>query len=211
MGSASREDSAEKAGTLSEQCFRLKPKLDVGHETELLRAIAKAKAGEMEGYRYIYSRYADNVFSYVRKIVRGEHDAEDVTQQVFAKLFTAIGRYEERSVPFSAWILRVARNAAIDYMRADRLIPCEEVRGADQQSEDSHQERRRSLTDALGCLPREQREVIMMRHLVGLTPGEIAGRLGKSESAVHGLHHRGRRSLQKELVSSGMAPALAPA
>ena len=51
----------------------------------------------------------------------------------------------------------------------------------------------------------------MMRHLVGLTPGEIAGRLGKSESAVHGLHHRGRLNLQRELISSGIAPALAPA
>jgi RNA polymerase sigma-70 factor, ECF subfamily len=211
MGAASREGSAEEVGGLSERCFRLKAKLDVGQQAELLQAVARAKAGETEGYRYLYSRYADNVFSYVRKIVRDEHDAEDVTQQVFAKLFTAIGRYEERSVPFSAWILRVARNAAIDYMRADRLVPCEEVRGADQESEESDHERRRSLTDALGCLPREQREVIVMRHLVGLTPGEIAGRLGKSESAVHGLHHRGRRSLQRELISSGTAPALAPA
>jgi RNA polymerase sigma-70 factor (ECF subfamily) len=189
----------------------LKPKLDEGGEADLLNAVAQAKAGDAEGYRYIYSRYADNVFSYVRKIVQDEYDAEDVTQQVFAKLFTAIKRYEERSVPFSAWILRVARNAAIDYMRADRLVPCEEVRGADQHRDETSHERRRSLTYALSCLPQEQREVIMMRHLVGLTPGEIAGRLGKSESAIHGLHHRGRRSLQQELVNSGTAPALAPA
>ncbi len=209
MGSVSRE--AAKTVGLSKRCFRLKAKLDVGGEAELRRAIERAKAGDTEGYRYLYARYADNIFSYVRKIVRDEHDAEDVTQQVFAKLFTAINRYEERSVPFSAWILRVARNAAIDYMRSDRLVPCEEVRGADQHSDDSCHERRRSLTAALGCLPLEQREVIMMRHLVGLTPSEIAGRLGKSESAVHGLHHRGRRSLQRELISSGSAPALAPA
>jgi len=209
---AARSESSANVGTdLPERCFRLKAKLDEGGETELLQAIAKAKAGEMEGYRYIYARYADNIFSYVRKIVQDEHDAEDITQQVFAKLFTAIKRYEERSVPFSAWILRVARNAAIDYMRSDRLVPCEEVRGADQHSDESCHERRRSLADALGCLPSEQRKVIMMRHLVGLTPGEIAGRLGKSESAVHGLHHRGRRSLQRELVNSGTAPALAPA
>jgi RNA polymerase sigma-70 factor (ECF subfamily) len=211
MGSVSWEGSAETAGALSERCFRLKAKLDGGEEAELLSAVTKAKAGDTEGYRYLYSRYADNVFSYVRKIVQDEHDAEDITQQVFAKLFTAIKRYEERSVPFSAWILRVARNAAIDYMRADRLVPCEEVRRADQDSDEACHERRRSLIDALGCLPHEQRAVIVMRHLVGLTPGEIAGRLGKSESAVHGLHHRGRRSLQRELVSSGTAPALAPA
>lgn len=198
-------------GNLPERCFRLKAKLDVGGEAELRHAISQAKAGNMEGHRYLYARYADNVFSYVRKIVSDEHDAEDVTQQVFAKLFRTIGRYEERAVPFAAWILRVARNAAIDYMRGDRLVPCEEVRGADQQSDESRHECRRSLTDALGLLPTEQREVIIMRHLVGLSPSEIAGKLGKSESAIHGLHHRGRRSMQRELSRSGAAPALAPA
>lgn len=198
-------------GGLSKCCFKLKAELDRGGEAELRHAIARAKACNMDGHRYLYARYADNVFSYVRKIVRDEHDAEDVTQQVFAKLFRTIGRYEERDVPFAAWILRVARNAAIDYMRSDRLVPCEEVRGADQQTDESRHERRRSLTDALGSLPTEQREVIVMRHLVGLSPSEIAGKLGKSESAIHGLHHRGRRSMQRELTRSGAAPALAPA
>lgn len=210
MGSMSGGTSLA-CGELSEQCFRVKEKLDVGAESALLEAVARAKRGDMEGHRYIYRCYADNIFSYVSKIVQDEHDAEDITQQVFAKLFTVIGRYKERSSPFSAWILRVARNAAIDYMRADRLIPCEEVRCADEHADESRHERRRSLTDALGCLPQEQREVVMMRHLAGLTPGEIAGQLGKSESAVHGLHHRGRLNLQRELVSSGIAPALAPA
>jgi RNA polymerase sigma-70 factor (ECF subfamily) len=212
MGDARREGRARSSeGQVSEGCFRLKPKLDQGGDADLLSAVAKAKAGHTEGYRYLYERFADNIFSYVRQIVQDEHDAEDVTQQVFAKLFTAINRYEARAVPFSAWILRVARNAAIDHIRSDRLVPCEEVRGADQHTDEICHERRRSLTDALGQLPPEQREVVMMRHLVGLTPNEIAVRLGKSESAVHGLHHRGRRSLQRELISLGSAPALASA
>jgi RNA polymerase sigma-70 factor (ECF subfamily) len=211
MGSVRAGQSEGGQGELFEQCFRLKETLDVGEEKDLLEAVAKAKRGETEGYRFLYAIYADNIFSYVRKIVHDEHDAEDITQHVFAKLFTAIKRYEERSSPFSAWILRVARNTAIDHMRADRLVPCEEVRGADQQADETRHERRRSLTYALGCLPEEQREVVMMRHLAGLTPAEIAGCLGKSESAVHGLHHRGRINLQRELRSSGSAPALAPA
>jgi RNA polymerase sigma-70 factor, ECF subfamily len=201
----------EGGASLSRGCFRQKADLDGGGEAELRQAVTRAKAGNMDGHRYLYARYADNVFSYVRKIVRDEHDAEDVTQQVFAKLFRTIGRYEERNVPFAAWILRVARNAAIDYMRSNRLVPCEEVRGADQQTDESRHECRRSLTDALSSLPSEQREVIVMRHLVGLSPREIAGKLGKSESAIHGLHHRGRRSMQRELSRSGAAPALAPA
>jgi RNA polymerase sigma-70 factor, ECF subfamily len=211
MSIAGDDGSKGAISDLSDQCFRLKSTLEQGSKTELLNAVAKAKAGDAEGYRYLYARYANNVFSYVRKIVQDEHDAEDITQQVFAKLFSAIQRYEERSAPFSAWILRVARNAAIDHMRSDRLVPCEEVRGVDQPSDETGYERRSSLTDALACLPREQRDVIVMRHLIGLTPYEIAGQLGKSESAIHGLHHRGRRNLQRELTRSGSAPALAPA
>jgi RNA polymerase sigma-70 factor, ECF subfamily len=195
----------------ADRCFRLKAKLDKGSKGELARAVALAQAGDTEGYRYLYVRFADNIFSFVRKIVCDDHDAEDVTQQVFAKLFSSIGRYETQKVPFSAWILRVARNAAIDHMRRDRLIPTDDVCGGDHDFAEIGHDRRRMLTDALRLLPRDQREVVMLRHLVGLTPGEIASRMGKSESAIHGLHHRGRRSLQHELELGGVAPALAAA
>jgi RNA polymerase sigma-70 factor (ECF subfamily) len=141
--------------------------------------------------------------------VRDEHEAEDVTQQVFAKLLKNIVKYEERSVPFSAWILRVARNVAVDHMRRARAMPCEEVRGLDEVDESSESDRLRSLSDALCELPEEQRSVLMLRHLVGLTPGEIADQLGRSEASVHGLHHRGRRALQRELEDVGLAPATA--
>jgi RNA polymerase sigma-70 factor (ECF subfamily) len=69
----------------------------------------------------------------------------------------------------------------------------------------------RDLPEALRCalagLPADQREVVVLRHLLGLSPGEIARRLGKSEGAVHGLHHRGRRSLKAALADLGAAPA----
>jgi RNA polymerase sigma factor (sigma-70 family) len=92
------------------------------------RAIRAAKAGDWDGLQYLYSRYADDVLKFVQSIVRNRHDAEDVTHEVFAKLMRAIQRYEEREVPFAAWILRVARNAALDHLRSRRQIPVEEVR-----------------------------------------------------------------------------------
>jgi RNA polymerase sigma-70 factor (ECF subfamily) len=55
-------------------------------------------------------------------------------------------------------------------------------------------------------LPEDQREVVFLRHVVGLTPGEIADRLGRSESSIHGLHHRGRRALQVQLTRVDSAP-----
>jgi RNA polymerase sigma-70 factor (ECF subfamily) len=211
MGSRAANVDRLAAEARLEGCFRLREKIERGRPAELAHAVARAKLGDKEGYRYLYTHYADNVYSYVRSIVRNDHDAEDVTQQVFAKLFSVIHRYRELDVPFTAWILRVARNAAIDHMRSDRLIPCDEVRGSEHESNEIGYDRRRCLADALESLPPEQREVVMLRHLVGLSPGENAGRIGKSESAVHGLHHRGRRALREELVRSGAAPAPAAA
>src|SRR5579863_10458818 len=87
------------------------------------RAITRAAQGDADALRDLYVRYADNVYSYVATILRDHHEAEDVTQQVFAKLMRAIARYEDRGAPFLSWLLRLARNAAIDQLRARRALP----------------------------------------------------------------------------------------
>jgi RNA polymerase sigma-70 factor (ECF subfamily) len=174
----------------------------------VMAAVEAAKRGDRDAFRYLYVQFADNVFGYVCSIVRDDYEAEDITQQVFAKLHRALPKYEQRAVPFSAWILRVARNLALDHMRARRMIPCEEVRGADEQFDQTAHDRASSLHDALDGLPAEQREVLVLRHIVGLTPGEIADSLGKSEGSIHGLHHRGRRALREALTELGCAPAV---
>ena len=206
-----RFHSLVRPEALSEGRFRSRKGLaEEDHDSDLLaRAIDRAKAGERDAIRFLYVRYADNVYGYVRSIVRGDHEAEDVTQEVFLKLIGAIGKYERRSVPFSAWLLRVARNVALDHIRRSRTTPCEEVRGADESSDGSVNERSRDLRDALEALPDEQRTVLVLRHVVGLTPGEIATRLGRTEASVHGLHHRGRRVLRAELADMELAPATA--
>jgi RNA polymerase sigma-70 factor (ECF subfamily) len=174
------------------------------------RAVIRAKAGDQEGLHFLYLRFAPDVQRYVASFVRDDHEAEDITQNVFAKLMTAIGKYEQREVPFAAWILRVSRNAALDYMRARRAIPTEEVRVADNGSAQTGIDRRRDLRQALEGLPEDQREVLVLRHIVGLSPTEIADTLGKTESSVHGLHHRGRRALQANLIDLGANPMVAP-
>jgi RNA polymerase sigma-70 factor (ECF subfamily) len=176
-------------------------------EELVLAAVRRAKLGDQDSIRFLYLRYADNVYGYVCSIVRDEHEAEDVTQGIFAKLLTALERYEPRSVPFSAWILRIAHNAAIDHMRARRAVPCEEVRSVDDEDFDLSRERARDLHTALDKLPPEQRDVIVMRFVLGLSPREIADRIGRSEDAVHGLQHRGRTTLRRELTALQSAPA----
>jgi RNA polymerase sigma-70 factor, ECF subfamily len=185
------------------------PHVGARQEGELLsRAIARAKEGDASALHFLYVRYADDVCGYVQSIVRDPHEAEDITQSLFAKLLSKIQRYEQRAVPFSAWILRVARNAALDHLRARRQIPFEEVRTTDEGHDEVQFERFHSLREALDRLPDEQREVLVLRHVVGLSPVEIADRMKKTESAIHGLHHRGRGALKAALRELEAAPVV---
>jgi RNA polymerase sigma-70 factor (ECF subfamily) len=174
-------------------------------------AVAHAKEGDMSALHFLYVRFADDVCAYVRSIVRDPHTAEDITQIVFTKLMKAIHKYERRDVPFAAWIIRVARNVALDHIRASRQIPLAEVRTSDEGSEQVGFERALSLREALARLPDDQREVLVLRHVAGLSPGEIADRLGKTEASIHGLHHRGRSALRATLSELDAAPVTAPA
>ena len=135
----------------------------------------------MDAIHFLYLRYKDNIYGYVLSIVRDAHEAEDVTQTVFMKLISAIHKYEPRQVPFTAWILRVAHNVAIDSLRQRRPVPCEEVIESSRAADDSSHEARRGLEQALETLPEDQRDVVVLRNLVGLSPAEIADRMGRTE------------------------------
>jgi len=178
-----------------------KPTVESSPEIERLvsRAVTRAKQGDRDAVRFLYMRYADNVYGYVRTIVRDHHDAEDVTQQVFAKLMTAIVKYEQRGVPFVAWLLRMSHNAAVDAVRARRATPVEEIFGPDVAICQDAPKTARCLHAALASLPEDQRQVVVLRHVLGLSPVEIAEQLGRTSSSVYGLHHRGRRALCAEL------------
>jgi RNA polymerase sigma-70 factor, ECF subfamily len=208
---AIRREADQLEATAARARFRRRRIQDNSAEYQrlVLEAAVRARDGDADALRFLYLRYADCIYGYVCSIVRDEHEAEDVTQHVFAKLPAALARYEPRAAPFSAWILRVAYNAAIDHMRTRRPVPCEEVRSNDVADDDSGRERFADLRLALDALPAEQRDVLVLRFIVGLSPREVAERLGRSEDAVHGLQHRGRRSLRREMERIESLPVAA--
>jgi RNA polymerase sigma-70 factor, ECF subfamily len=211
MTSSSSEPRSNDHDRRLKSRFASSTKGERGESALVLQAVGLAKQGDMDALHFLYARYAADVLGYVRSFVKDHHEAEDITQNVFAKLMTAIKKYEQREVPFAAWILRVARNAALDHMRARRQIPFEEVRTSDEGHEQIGFERFQSIWTALDRLPEDQREVLILRHIAGLTPPEIAEALGKTESSIHGLHHRGRGALQAALRELEAAPVTAVA
>lgn len=171
-------------------------------------AVARAQRGEQEGLHFLYVRFAEEMRRYVAGILGDRHEAEDITQEVFIKLIDRIDRYQPREAPFGAWLMRVARNAALDHLRRRRVLPIEEVRVADGGDPEVDPERADSVRQAFEELPDDQREVLVLRHIVGLSPVEIANALRRTESSVHGLHHRGRRTMRARLVELGTQPVV---
>ncbi|MES1193584.1 MAG: sigma-70 family RNA polymerase sigma factor [Solirubrobacterales bacterium] len=157
----------------------------------------------------LYVLHAPAVHAHVLRVVRDVDDADDVTQQVFAKLLTGLDRYRPGEAPFIVWVLRVARNTAIDHVRHARAVSADRVGEVCAPDDHEAEALRSSLRAALAQLPPGQRDVLLLTHLVGLAPREIAAVLGCTVRAVHGLHYRGRGAAQVTLTELGAAPAVA--
>ena len=158
------------------------------------------RTGDQEAVRFLYLQYADNVYGYVRSIVRDDFEAEDVTQHVFTKLMTALPQVR------AARACRSPRGSCASPATSRSTTCAPAARSLARRSASSSRGTRApteepslTLREALATLPEDQREVIVLRHVVGLSPGEIAGRLGKTEPSIHGLHHRGRGALRAVL------------
>jgi RNA polymerase sigma-70 factor, ECF subfamily len=201
-----RAADAASEGSRMGRFIRVANSQSVQDDSLLGRAIVRAKQGDMDALHFLYVRYADDVYGFVNSIVRDTHAAEDITQNIFGKLMKAICKYEPREVPFSAWILRVAQNAALDHLKRRRQVPFAQMQLSDSGRDQLGWDRRRCLTAALAGLTDVQREVLVLHHVGDLSLREIADRMGKSEGAVTQLHHRGRAALRVSLAELESAP-----
>jgi RNA polymerase sigma-70 factor (ECF subfamily) len=89
--------------------------------------VERAQNGDRLALEELYLLHFDRIYSYLHMSVGSRHDAEDLTTQTFVKMLEAIGRFQWRSVPFSAWLFRIAHNLAMDHFRANRRWQPEEV------------------------------------------------------------------------------------
>ena len=178
-----------------------------GQQESTLSALRRAGRADADALDHLYRQYAPGVFAYVRRILRNEYDAQDVTQQVFVKLATSLDKYDAQRADFSAWLLRIAHNAAVDHLRKQRRTPLSDPVEATDDTEQPVRDDGRSLRETFRALSSAQRDVLLLREVVGLTPREVAKRLGKTEAAVNTCHHRARRAAVRSLIAMGSIPA----
>jgi RNA polymerase sigma-70 factor (ECF subfamily) len=180
-------------------------------ERHLERLVARAREGDARAFGRLYDAYADRVYGFVRARMTSAHDAEDVTATVFMKAWEAIASYDDRGIPFAAWLFRIARNAVIDeYRRSARGPVLSEAEGAVDVTEGSDVdtvvlERAEAgrVRAAIGRLTEEQAAVLVLRFWWDLSLRDTADALGKNENAVKALQHRAMRSLARVLEEDG--------
>ena len=179
-----------------------------------LPLVRRAVRRDPEAFGALYDRHVVRVYRHIYYIVGRPAEAEDITAQAFLQAWQAIERYQIRGAPFVSWLMRIAHNLAVSYLRSRRenaelpetLVdvsrhgnPEQEVlRGADGEL----------VREAILGLREEQRQVIILRFVDDLEYREVAEIVGKSVAAVRVIQHRALNSLRKQMAQDA-APRIA--
>lgn len=188
-------------------------------DPEGARLAVAAAAGSADAFRVIVERHQGSVYRLVARMVRDPALAEDIAQETFLKAYRALPGYDPRW-KLSSWLLKIAHNATIDYLRRQRLETTPLEAGADPDAGspldhladlsvlDADQRARgralaRDLQEALGDLDPSYRELLLLRFQEGLAYQEIAEVTGLPLGTVKVRLHRGRKRLGELMTLRG--------
>lgn len=151
-----------------------------------------AARGNPAAFEPLYLRYRRRLHCYLRTRLPNAEDAADVTQQVFLIALAALPKYQQRGLPFAAWLFRIARHTVIDINRRRKptvswdALP-EALQHLTEQNPESlalHQEALVQLRVWLTGLKADQRELLALRFAAELTVPQIAAVIGKKPEAT---------------------------
>jgi RNA polymerase sigma-70 factor, ECF subfamily len=175
--------------------------------SDLATLIERVQHGDQAAFADLYDVIAPMVFGTVKRVLRDQAMSEEVTQEVFVELWTSAARFDDTKGSVSTWAFTIARRRAVDRVRREQS----------QRRRIEHLGRRRqdeeSLTDdtvvtsidaewvtqALGELPSDQRQIIELAFIQGLSHSAIAEQLGLSLGTVKGRVRGGLRRLSVKL------------
>jgi RNA polymerase sigma-70 factor (ECF subfamily) len=178
-------------------------------DAELLRAVAR---GDEAAFARIYDRYSPILLGLLLRILRNRPEAEDVLQEVSLQVWQQARSFDaSRGRPFT-WMVTLARSRAIDRLRAldsreraaqrsaDGVAPAPPAAGwADEEA--IRAERAEAVRDALGELPEEHRQVLMLAYLEGMSQSEIAAAKNQPLGTVKTRTRAGLKKLSEALRS----------
>jgi len=160
--------------------------------------VSRAIDGDADAFGDLYTRHLDAIYRHVYFRVADAHLAEDLTEEVFIRAWTALPKYEPQGHRFSSWLYRIAQNLVVDHYRRKasqgseneaemeklpdpRSLPEEQL---------AKQQDYASLARAVQQLGDDEQHVIILRFVEGLSHREVAEAIGKSEGASRVIQHR---------------------
>ncbi len=181
----------------------------VTEETDAL--IAACLKGDQQAWEVIVQRHRRRVFNVAYQFVGRHEEAEDLTQEIFLKVFKALKSFDRRA-NFNTWVVSVSRNLCIDHYRrvrreretVDHRVDASELTpaatGLDPHGQLERFDRRTLLREALNALPETLRTAVTLRDIQELSYQEIAARLQLPDGTVKSRINRGRRELARQVV-----------
>src|SRR3989440_13015860 len=204
------------------EATRAKTKLD-HRTTEEAALVRRIQANDEIAFREIVERYQAKVFSIIFGILRNHNDAEDIAQQVFAKVYFSIKNFDFRS-SLITWIYKITVNECFDYLRKKKVrklvyesdLSEDEVRrventepaGDRQPLADSNLARRDYVLKLLTRVSEEERMLLMLKEVEGYSVEELAERTGMNENTIKVKLFRARQKLVKAAQRLDRAPGL---
>lgn len=202
------------AGELKGEKF-LETKPTGSHLADLAELIRRSQTGQLEAFEQIYNLYKRKVYGLAYNLTRDHQTAEDLIQDIFLKIFSAINDIDRPEL-FSAWVYRVALNTCYSHLRREKiygeklevLAPLDEGQ-ADESFDSRPDDLARTVNEALACLPEKLRTVFLLHEVDGLTHEEIAEVLGcqpgTSKSQLFKARMKLRKLLKKQNLLKGEA------
>lgn len=183
----------------------------LAHESEAT-LVARAVQRDAEAFSELYSLYFARVYRYVRLRVGNQPDAEDLTSMVFLRAWNAIDHFAPKhEASFAGWLFKLAHSLVVDrYRRARDTASLDDELSRDEGGPHSTTEAEldwrltiAELHQALRALTDEQREVVVLRFVEGLSAREVGDIMGKQEGTVRGMQFRAILALRRALGDGG--------
>ena len=171
-------------------------------DTELVRRI---QSGDAAAFDELMRRYKHPVVNFIFRMLGNAHDADDVAQDVFVRVYQNLDTYQPK-MKFSTWLFALARNAAVDRLRWRSRHPAESIESVPEivalsgTAEDlSAREIGGQIAAAVANLPVDQRTAIVLSEYHGMSYAEIASVMRCSEKSVESRLYRARQTLRAAL------------
>jgi len=173
-------------------------------EKEILKQAAQ---GSEEAFGLLYETYVDRIFNYIYYRTGNVHDAEDLTARVFQRAMKHIPNYQDRGVPFSAWLYRIAHNLVANWHRdrsRKKEIAITEMMSLPAKNEHPETtllrtEKQDALLRLIRTLPPDRQQLLILKFVEGYSNAEIGKIMNRSEGAVKSLYHRTLLALRDQV------------